>query len=722
MRTVRQAFLSYLRPYRAAVAVLVVALVVELAFNAAMPLAFRAIIDQAIPDHDGQLLTVVLVIMGVAVVLAGASAIGRDYLYAKLGASVMNDLRLRMFEHLQRLSAGYYSHQQSSDILARFSTDLASVRNAVVYAVPETVLGILGIVLYSAVLFFLAPKLAVISILGFPLLLIGPRLLGPRAERESLRVRDQEAQVGNSVQEAVTASAVIRAFGLADAQVGAFRAELDKLYGTSFRFNLWSYLVERTPNVSFLLLQVAILAVGSLMAYQGSLQIGSLVAFNTIVLSLSVAITGLTRIMPLLLEASGGIQRISSLLDEDPAIHDAPAAGDVTSFDDRITFEDVSFSYAGDRRQLDGLSLTITKGTKVAFVGPSGSGKSTVLTLLLRFFDPQEGAVTLDGRDVRSLTQHSLRGVMGVVFQDPLLFNTTIEGNIRMGRLDANAEQIRAAAEAAELIPLIESSPEGYGTVIGERGGRVSGGQRQRIAIARALVRDPAILILDEATSALDPATEVAVNATIDRIAEGRTVVSVSHRLSSVVNCDHIFVMHQGKLVEQGRHEDLLALNGLYHDLWTKQQGVVVSHDGRFARVTTDYLHSVEAFAQLSDEAVAALSKLFVTEHYPERRAVIYEGDTVADKFYVIARGKVAVTKQSAAGETQQLAVRSDGDHFGEIALVMDVPRTATVTTVTTCVLLSLRRDDFLELLEREPELRRQIREVVAHRSATVEV
>jgi ATP-binding cassette subfamily B protein len=722
MQPVLRVFLSYLRPYRKVVVVLVFGLIVELAFNATMPLAFKVLIDDAIPDHDGRLLRIILTVMGAAVVIAAAAAVGRDYLYARLGSSVMNDLRLRMFEHLHQLSASYYSHQQVGDIMARFSTDLAAVRSAVVYAVPETVLGVLGIVLYSVVLFVLEPRLAIVAVLGLPVLLIGPRILSGKAEGESLRVRHQEARIGSTVQEAVGASSVIRAFGLAHVQVRSFRRELDTLYGHNFRFSLMSYLVERTPNVAFLVLQLVILAYGSVLAFRGSLAIGSLVAFNTIVLSLSVAITGLTRIMPLLLEASGGIQRITELLGEAPAVRDAPQAADVSAFSEAIAFRNVSFSYGGDRKQLDDVSLTFEKGTKVAFVGPSGSGKSTVLTLLLRFYDPESGQITLDGTDTRQLTQRSLRGLMGVVFQDSLLFNTTIAENIRMGRLDATDEDIRAAAADAEMSQLIDALPEGYDTIVGERGGRLSGGQRQRIAIARALVRDPAILVLDEATSALDPSTEAAVDATIRGAAQGRTLVAVSHRLSSVVGYDRIFVLHEGRLVEQGTHDELLASSVLYHELWTKQQGVVVSDDGRQAKVTTDFLRSVSVFAPLSDEAIAQLTRLFVTEHYPEGRIVIFEGDTVADKFLVIARGKVSVTKRRNDGTLVQLAVRSDGDHFGEVALVMDVARTATVTTETPCVLLSLRREDFLRLLEDEPELRREIAEVVAARSATAEV
>ena len=714
-------FAGYLRPYGAQVVLLILGLMVDVAFNAVMPFAFKFLIDDALPRHDARLLWTIIGVMAVAVAVAGATAVGRDYLYARLGAQVMRDLRLRMFEHLQRLSADYFGRARVGDVMARFTTDIGAVNNAVVYALPETVLSVLGIVLYTILLFALEPGLALIALIGFPVLLIGPRLLGPRAEAESVQVLDSEGGVASTVQESLLTHPVVRAFGLADEQIGSFRSKLDDLYRRNLRFNVMSYLVERTPNVSFLVLQVVVLAVGSVRAFRGDLPIGTLVAFNSIVLSLSVAITSLTRIMPPLLTASGGVERIGRLLGEEPAVRDLPDAAPLAPLEKAITFEDVTFSYDGDHKQLDGVTLTIERGTKAAFVGTSGSGKSTALSLLMRFFDPQAGVLAFDGTDIRGIAQPSLRAQMGVVLQESLLFNTTVRENIRMGRLDATDEEIEAAARAAEIEAVIKALPEGYESNVGERGGRLSGGQRQRIAIARAIVRNPPVLLLDEATSALDPGTEAAVEGTIARLAADRTVVAVTHRLASVAGYDRIFVFHQGRLVEQGSHDELVSRGGQYSQLWEKQSGVAVSSDGRLANVTQGYLRSVPVLTDLSESAYARLSRLFVTEHFPEDRVVIYEGDRMAEKFYVVARGRMVVTSSRGGAEDRTIAVLEKGDYFGEIALVKDVPRTATVTTLTPCILLSLRRAQFLDLLRTEPGIEQEISRQIRERSAELD-
>jgi ATP-binding cassette, subfamily B, bacterial len=331
-----------------------------------------------------------------------------------------------------------------------------------------------------------------------------------------------------------------------------------------------------------------------------------------------------------------------------------------------------TFGYDPEHPNLHHVSLRIAHGESVAFVGPGGSGKSTMLSLLLRFYDPDSGAILFDGTDTRRATQASLRAQTAVVFQESFLFNTPIRANIALGRPDASDEEIFAAAKAAEIHSFIVALPDAYDTLAGERGSRFSGGQRQRIAIARAVLKDPAILVLDEATSALDAASEHAINTTLACIARGRSVVSLTHRLSSVVDMDRVFLCERGRLLEQGTHVDLLALGGV--------------------------------------------ARWFGTEVFREDRAIVQQGDP-GDRFYVIARGTVEVTRLEN-GASVQLAKLQDGDYFGEMALLSDQPRNATVRTLMPCVCLSLPRDLFSRLLAREPELREHFQEVLLARTA----
>jgi ATP-binding cassette subfamily B protein len=437
MLSALRVLLEYLRPYRGQVGLLLAGLMIDLAWTVLLGMSFGYVLDEGIAKKDEALLLTVLLGLFAAALLTAAVAVGRDYLYARLGTSVMNDLRLRMFEHLQKLSASYYSRIQVGDLMSRFSTDLGAVQGAVILAIPETILGALGIVTITVLLFLYSWQLALLTVLGMPLALLGPRFLGPRAERDSYLVRHEEAKIASTVQENISAQPVVRAFSLSPLQVSGFRSQLQGFYQTSLRFNVLSYLVERTPNLAFLIVQIAVFSFGALKCIEGDLSVGALVAFNMYITSLSSYITSLTRVMPPLLLAAGGIKRIQELLETPPQVAESPTATKLPGLTEAIRFEDVSFSYTGENKNLDRVTFAIHRGSNVAIVGGSGSGKSTVLGLIARFYDPDSGKVTFDGRDGRTATLDSLRKQMGVVFQESFLFNTTIRENIRLGRPDA---------------------------------------------------------------------------------------------------------------------------------------------------------------------------------------------------------------------------------------------------------------------------------------------
>ncbi len=713
------AFLKFLAPYalryKGALALFLIGLLLENSFAVVVPLSFEILIDQALAQDAGAVLPLVFGGLLLGLVAASVAGVGRDYVFARLGAHVLNDIRIDLYNHLQRLSMEYFAGAPLGDIVARFSSDMLAIESAILHSLPYFAFYLLGSLLSAAFLFTLEWRLTVIALIGLPLTLLGPRLLGPRTEAASFRVKHEEARLAALVQEQTAAQVVIKAFGLHDLSRQQFVDRLNALFHASVRFRLLSAGVERAPAVSVNVLHLVVIALGVWLVSQQQMTLGALVAFNGLFMNVTWGVTAIGEILLPLLGATGGLQRIQEVLAHQPRVVDAPAAEPLSRLTRDIAFHDVSFGYTADRLDLHSVSFGIPVGTSVAFVGPSGSGKSTILNLLNRFYDPLEGAVTFDGVDVRSVRQDSLHTQIGIVFQESVLFNTSIRENIRLGRLGTTDTEIEAAARAAEMHAFILSLPQGYETPVGERGGRLSGGQRQRLAIARVLVRDPAVLVLDEATSALDAATEAEITATLQRLARGRTVISVTHRLSTVLGSDTIFVLEGGRLIEQGHHQALLARRGAYARLWQKQQGFAVSDDGSRAVVEPARLRAIGIFEPLPDAVLADLAGLLVTENVPEDRWVIEEGD-VGEKFHVIVRGSVAVSSRDDAGREQRLRVLQDGDHFGELALLHNEPRSASVRTLTPCVFLTLQRGQFNSLLERVPTLRPTLEAVHAHR------
>ncbi len=693
-------------------------LLIEMAFNAAVPMSFKYLVDYAIVPKDEKVLIAILVGLTCGVVVVSAAGLGCDYLYARFSTGVLNDLRCRMFKHLQRLSMNFFSRSQAADIGARFSTDLAAFENALDLAVVECVLPALELALSAFLMFTIDWRLGLMAMLIFPVCLIGPRLITPRAMSASYQRKQSEAKTAGNVQENFTAQLVIKAFGLEKSVLARFDERIAQLARANLRFSFLGSLIERSAGIGTLVLQVVVMIAGAYLCFHGKLSIGSLVAFQALFVNFSYSLNCLTQFFPTLVAAGGGMQRIEELLDEKPGVMDLPDAKPLPRLSREIRFDGVKFGYMPGQLNLNDVNFTIRAGESVAFVGPSGSGKSTVLTLLTRFYEPDAGMVAFDGQDIRSTQQDSLRGQLGIVFQESILFNTTIRENIRVGKADATDAEIEAAARAAEIHDLIVAMSQGYDTPVGERGGRLSGGQRQRIAIARALLRDPRVLVLDEATSALDAATEASINQTLERVAKGRTVVSVTHRLSSVVTMDRIFVLDRGRVVEQGKHNELLTLGGIYSRLWEKQSGFVIAEGGGRARVEASRLHSIPMLQSLDEQVLKTLAEIFITERCPADRDVFREGDA-GDKFYIVARGKLTVWVKTPDGGQKQIRTMDDGDHFGEIALMEDTTRTATVHTSTDCIFLTLARDPFLNLLQREPKLRESFKKVVAERLET---
>jgi len=699
---------SYLRPYRLQAFLLLIGLLINVTFDTILPLSLKFIIDDAIIPKNYRLLGLIIGGLIIGAIVASSVAVGRDYFYARLGAQLINDLRTKLFDHLQHLSLEFYARTPTGDIMARFTTDLAAIENAVTLEFPCGILCLLELCFGTAVLFVMQWKLALLSLIGLPLCFLGPRLLEHRTSTANDVLKTEQASVSTTVQENVGAQSVVKALGLQFSIAEKFRQQMAGYQKAAMRANLLGYLMERTPTIGILAFNLMVICIGSILAYHGVLSIGRLVTFQAVFVSMTQSIDSLTSVIPQLIQAAAGMRRIEQILQEQPKVADAKSPVELPLPMVEIHFHEVVFSYAHDHLNLDHINLTIPRGQSVAFVGPSGSGKSTIINLLLRFYDPDGGSITFNGLDLRTVPQASLRSRIGIVFQENFLFNTSIRENLRQGRRDATDGEIEAAAKAAKIHDFIMSLPQGYETVTGERGGRLSGGERQRLAIARALLRDPEILILDEATSAMDTIAEAAINQTISQLARGRTVISVTHRLASVHDADQIFVLDRGRLVEQGRHQQLIALKEVYYSLWEKQSGFSFSHDGLSAEINPEKLQRLPILQELAPDLLSELAGLFVTEQYPRNRVVVHEGDP-GDKFFIMARGRVEVLKGVGGNAEKQVNRLETGDYFGEIALLKNVPRMATVRTLAPCVFLTLQRDLFMRFLDRAPHVRSRL-------------
>jgi ATP-binding cassette subfamily B protein len=695
-------------------------LLLDVAFSILWPLSIKYFIDKITAGMDLVVFSKIVAVLIAAVLLASLSDILRGYGFALLSSKIKRDARQAVFRHLQKMSMSFFLQQRSRDLIARLSGDLSLLESAVTTGAAGFLLGGLGIVVSATLLFFLEWHLATLTVMGLALCVVLPRPLVRLAAKARARMEELESELEHTAQESIMAQPVVKAFGLGPHFVNAFIQMTEAMAHRSVKAKFLTYLVERVPNIIILTVQVMVMGLGLLMVAKGHRTLGTIIAFQGIFLYVVRSVQTLTQVTPVLLESVSGLGRVQELLREEATVADASDAKAQAPMRESLQFHHVSFGYGPDQRHLEGVDLTIRCGTFVAFVGASGSGKSTLLNLIVRFYDPNAGAITFDGVDIRQTTVESLRRQMGVVFQDSDLFHLSLRENIRLGSPAASDQEVEAAARQAEIHQWISSLPKGYDTLAGEYGARLSGGQRQRIAIARALVRQPRILLLDEATSALDPEAEGAINATLRDLSAGRTVISVTHRLSSVENADCIYLMQGGRIAEAGSHATLLAARGAYAKLWRRQSGFTINQHGDSGGIDPARLHDYPVMSELDPATLAEVVQYFVAESYPAAHNVVTEGE-MGDRFFLIARGKVEVLKAVEAAGPRRITVLDDGDYFGEIALLHRMPRTATVRTLEPTLLLSLRDTHFQALLKRHPKLETRFRRVEPGLAQTAE-
>jgi ATP-binding cassette subfamily B protein len=562
----------FLKKHRKILAFVGLGVLVETLFNVIMPLSLKYLIDDALGEEDFQALVVILSVLAAAGIFTSIVAVWYERWDAKLAASLISDVRERLFEHVQDLPSAYFARTRRGEILSRFSIDLSAFEGSIKGFSSSAALPFMELIAGIILMLVLNWQLAAVALLVFPITLIGPRILTPKAVQANYEQKLNESSLLGMVQENVAAQAVIKAFSLQRRTLGWFRLRNDDARKKIAAATFLSTMVERTVTISVLLLHLVVLAIGAYLATKGQITIGTFVTFESAFWEVSYNIAHIMHFIPVSIQSAAAVRHIQEMLDEPTRGADRPGAPDLPRITHDITFERVTFQYEGSTQPvLDNLSLKLEVGKSIAIVGPSGSGKSTLLNLILRLYVPDEGRVTIDGVDIRKVTRESLRASMAAVFQENMLFNMSIRENIRLGKEGATDEEVVEAARKAEIHRHIMSLPQKYDTPVGERGDTLSGGQRQRIAIARAIVRNPSVLLLDEATSALDQTTEAAINRTLLKLAKGCTMISSTHRLTSVVDMDEIIVISAGKAIERGSHQQLLAKGGVYRKLWDDQ-------------------------------------------------------------------------------------------------------------------------------------------------------
>jgi ATP-binding cassette, subfamily B, bacterial len=561
----------FLRPHARVFVIVGLLMALELASAVGQRKAMSYLLDEAILKGDYPLmLTIIAIMFGVAV-LAGGAALIHEYIFSGLCARIPGEVRARLFQHIQHLPLQRLRTARHGDLASRITNDAGSVEPAL-WSIGYIAIAVGGIVFSLAMLAWTEWRLTLVGVVLLPLALIGPKILSPRAVRESYATRTGIGDLATHLHENLANQIILRVFGLAKMADARFAERNRRIVHTARRYNIFSYYSHRIPYLVVELLELLMLALGGWMVVRGELTPGQLVAFYLLFSGLCSHTWSLTAHMPSLISAASAMRRVHEVLDE--PVSDAKAVGRIAfgGLGDGIHFEAVSFSYEGERNQVESASLDIPTGSVVALVGGSGSGKSTALQLLLGLQAPNAGRIRIGNQDLRDIRLEEFWSRVSCVFQDSLLFHASMAANIRCGQPNATDEEVARAARAAEIDDWIRTLPEGYNTIVA--GDTCSGGQRQRLALARALVRDPALLVLDEPTSALDAATGASVMQTLRRVASGRTVVLVTHHLGDAAQASQIIVFDGGRIAEHGAHDELLARGGVYAALWAQQRNL----------------------------------------------------------------------------------------------------------------------------------------------------
>ncbi len=579
-------------PYRNQLIGFLFAIVIGALLALVPPLMFRRIIDTTLPAGDiGQLTRDALIVVGAAVVAAVVGLAERSW-SARIGEGLIYDLRRALFDHVQRMPMQFFTRSQTGALVSRLNNDVIGAQRALTGTLGTVVSNVITLVTTLIAMLALDWRITIVSVLLLPVFLLPARRVGKRLQRYTRDAMQLNAEMNAQMTErfGVAGALLVKLFGRHDEETAHFAGRAAKVRDIGIRTAVFTRVFMTAMALVGAVGVAAVYWIGGRQVISGAITTGSLVALATLVTRIYEPLTSLTNARVDVMSAFVSFERVFEVLDAPNPVQDPPEGIELVDPQGRIDFDHVSFHYpvAGDgsvasletggvdRDHPDGpplvlhdVSLHIEPGTTVALVGPSGAGKSTVASLIPRLYDATGGSVRIDGHDVRDIRLESLRGAIGVVAQDPHLFHESVGANLRYARPGATEDDLRRACSAARVLDVIDALPDGFDTMVGERGYRLSGGEKQRLAIARMLLKDPAVVVLDEATSSLDAENEAAIQAALATALEGRTAVVIAHRLSTVTGADRIVVIDDGRVVDTGSHQELMERGGLYAELYT---------------------------------------------------------------------------------------------------------------------------------------------------------